>query len=258
MAAAIARAAPCPPDRKFPTVHKVIANGLRVAYRRAGEGPPLLLLHGGPGHSGEWRPQLDGLSDGLAVVAPDMPGSGGSDDPPAHWRMRDYADCLAAFWRELDLSRPRVLGLSFGSGLALELYRWYPSLPRSLVLASAYAGWAGSLGAAAAEQRRQRMLQMIELPPGAWAEHWLPTLLPAGLGQPPGGFVLWELGSTTRRTRLRLFATVTSDARPRRSPGAHPGRAAAEFPVPWERPNPAASSRGDDPRRVRCRCRRGR
>jgi len=72
-----------------------------------------------------------------------------------------------------------VLGLSFGSGLALELYRWHPEIPRSLVLASAYAGWAGSLPAEVAEQRRQRMLQMIELPADEWAEQWLPTLLTA-------------------------------------------------------------------------------
>lgn len=162
---------------KAPTEILVVdVRGIRVAYRRAGEGPPLVLLHGGPGHGGEWLHQLEGLADEFTVVAWDMPGCGASADPPTHWRTRDYAECLAAFLSTLGLRDPHLLGLSFGSGLALELYRWHPEIPRSLILASAYAGWSGSLGAQAAEQRRQRMLQMIDLP-DIWAEQWLPTLL---------------------------------------------------------------------------------
>jgi pimeloyl-ACP methyl ester carboxylesterase len=59
--------------------------------------------------------------------------------------MPDYADCLAAFIAGLGVEHPHVLGLSFGGSLVLELYRRHPDLPRSLVLAGAYAGWAGSL-----------------------------------------------------------------------------------------------------------------
>lgn len=122
-------------------------------------------------------PPTQGLSDEFTVLAWDMPGCGRSDDPPERFRTRDYADCLASFIAALNLGRPHVLWLSFGSGLALELYRWHPDLPRSLVLASAYAGWAGSLPPRVAEQRKQRMLQMIESPPDQWAREWIPTLL---------------------------------------------------------------------------------
>ncbi|MEX0629141.1 MAG: alpha/beta hydrolase [Chloroflexota bacterium] len=151
--------------------------GLRIAYRRAGTGPPLVLLHGGPLDSREWRHQLDGLADDFTVVAWDMPGCGGSDDPPEHFRTRDYADCLAAFIEGLGLVWPHVLGLSFGSGLALELYRWHPTTPRTLILASAYAGWAGSLPPEVAEQRKQGMLRRIELSPEEFAGEFLPSLL---------------------------------------------------------------------------------
>lgn len=150
---------------------------LRIAYRRAGEGPPLVLLHGGPTNGREWRNQLGGLSNEFMVVAWDMPGTGGSDDPPEDFQPRDYADCLAEFIDRLGLRHPHLLGLSFGSGLALELYRWHSEIPRSLVLASAYAGWAGSLSPEAVAQRKAGMARMIELPPGAWAREWLPTLL---------------------------------------------------------------------------------
>lgn len=158
-------------------VEQVEVKGVKVAYRRAGAGPPLVLLHGGPSDSRQWRRQLADLSDEFGVVAWDMPGCGQSSDPPPNWRTRDYVDCLAEFIQVLGLERPHLLGLSFGSGLALELYRWYQSIPRSLILASAYAGWAGSLPRAVVEQRKQGMLKRIELPPDEWAREWLPTLL---------------------------------------------------------------------------------
>jgi pimeloyl-ACP methyl ester carboxylesterase len=124
-----------------------------------------------------FRRQLEGLAEEFTVVAWDMPGCGESADPPEHFQVRDYVGCLATFIEALGLERPHVLGLSFGSGLALELYRAHPDLPQSLILASAYAGWAGSLPPDVAEARRQRMARMIELPPEAWAREWLPTLL---------------------------------------------------------------------------------
>jgi pimeloyl-ACP methyl ester carboxylesterase len=127
--------------------------------------------------SREWRHQLEGLSDEFTVVAWDMPGCGFSDDPPDGFGSRDYADLLAAFIERLGLETPHVLGLSLGSLLALELYHWHGDVPRSLILASAYAGWAGSLPAGVAEQRRQKIARMIEAPAGEWVREWLPTLL---------------------------------------------------------------------------------
>ncbi len=48
----------------------VTVQGLRIAYERAGEGPPLVLLHGGFGITGGmWRRQLDALSDAFTVGA---------------------------------------------------------------------------------------------------------------------------------------------------------------------------------------------
>jgi pimeloyl-ACP methyl ester carboxylesterase len=159
-------------------MERIEVDGLEIAYRRAGEGPPLVLLHGGLGlDSREWRRQLRGLSDEFTVVAWDMPGCGGSEDPPEDFRTRDYADCLSSFISGLALERPTILGLSLGSLVALELYRRHPDLPRSLILASAYAGWVGSLSPKEAEERRRRVTQMIEGPAAQWAQAWLPTLL---------------------------------------------------------------------------------
>lgn len=150
--------------------------GLRIAYERAGEGPPIVLLHGFVGDSREWRRQIDGLSDEFTVVAWDAPGSGRSSDPPESFRMPDYADCLAGFVDALGLGRPHVAGLSFGGGLALELYRRHPTIPMTLVLAAAYAGWAGSLPPEVVEQRLRQSLQLADRPPDQFVRAMIPAL----------------------------------------------------------------------------------
>ena len=157
-------------------LYRVEVGGLGIAYRRAGAGPALLLVHGALGDSRDWRPQLEGLAGELTVVAWDAPGCGGSDDPPETFRLPDFADCLATFAAAIGLERPHVLGLSFGGGLALELYRRHPGLPRSLLLASAYAGWAGSLPPEVVRERVERALREAELPPEQWVGGYLPGL----------------------------------------------------------------------------------
>jgi len=152
-------------------------DGLRIAYERAGDGPPLVLLHGYVGDGPTtWRRQIEGLSDEFTVVAWDAPGAGRSSDPPESFGMAGYADCLAGFVERLGLGKPHVAGLSFGGALALELYRRHSAIPMTLVLASAYAGWAGSLPADVAAQRRQQALVLADLPPEEFVGALLPTM----------------------------------------------------------------------------------
>ncbi|MGH2836895.1 MAG: alpha/beta fold hydrolase, partial [Thermoleophilaceae bacterium] len=51
----------------------VAANGIEVAYRRAGSGLPLVFVHGAASDGRLWQPQLDGLADEFTVVAWDEP-----------------------------------------------------------------------------------------------------------------------------------------------------------------------------------------
>ncbi len=156
-------------------------DGLRIAYERVGVGPPLVLLHGYVGDGPTtWRRQLDGLSDEFTVVAWDAPGVGGSSDPPESFGMVGYSDCLAGFVDGLRLERPHVAGLSFGGALALEFYRRHSAVPRTLILASAYAGWGGSLPADVAEQRLQQALVLADLSPEEFVGALLPTMFSEG------------------------------------------------------------------------------
>jgi pimeloyl-ACP methyl ester carboxylesterase len=146
----------------------------RVSYRCAGEGPPVLLLHGGWSDSREWEPVMQRLAGEYRVVAWDAPGCGGSFDPPDGFPLASYAGVAVDLVRALELERPHVVGLSFGAGVAIALYERDPNLPRSLVLASAYAGWAGSLPPEVVAARVESVLASIRGP----ADEWIDELVP--------------------------------------------------------------------------------
>lgn len=157
--------------------------GRSIAYRRAGDGPPLLLLHGGWSDSRAWRLQLESLADEFDVVAWDAPGCGGSDDPPVDFGLSGYADAVAGLVAALGLARPHLLGLSFGGGVALDVYHRHPEVPRSLVLASAYAGWAGSLPSDVVAARLAAVLREVERPPEEWVGSYLPGFFAGPVSQ---------------------------------------------------------------------------
>ena len=157
----------------------VDVEGLNVAFRRAGEGPPLVLLHGIYGDSRNWSPQLEALSDEFTVVAWDAPGAGHSDDPPESFHLAQYADCLAGLIRALGLARPHICALSYSGGIALELCRRHPALPATLTLVGAYAGWAGSLPADKVRSRLERALAQADRGGEAAARDFIPELFAA-------------------------------------------------------------------------------
>jgi pimeloyl-ACP methyl ester carboxylesterase len=190
---------------------RVQVGNLSIAFEQMGEGVPLLLLHGGVSDSREWRQQLEGLCDEFAVVAWDAPGCGRSSDPPDDFLMPAYADCLAGFVAALELVRPHIVGLSFGGTLALELYRRHPDVPRTLVLVSAYTGWAGSLPSDEVASRLEALTRDAHLPGPQFASRWLPTLFTADA--PPElveelGTIIADFHPQGARTMARAMATA--------------------------------------------------
>ena len=128
-------------------------------------------------------PSSTALSQEFTVVAWDAPGAGRSTDPPERFNLDDYADCLAGFLRELDLHSACVAGLSFGGTLALALQRRYSAMSSALVLASAYAGWAGSLAPEVAEQRLHQALSLAHGSPEHFVDVLLPTMFSKSMPQ---------------------------------------------------------------------------
>jgi pimeloyl-ACP methyl ester carboxylesterase len=189
-------------------------DGLQIAYECVGSGSALVLLHGYVGDGPTtWRPQLDGLSDEFTVVAWDAPGAGRSTDPPPErFGIDGYADCLAGFLERLRLDTAYVAGLSFGGIVALALQRRHFARSSALILASAYAGWAGSLPP---EVTEGRLRQALALADGA-----------------PEAFVGTSRPSRTCCSRRSARPPATSCSR---------GRAAGRSPTPSSR---ASTSRG--------------
>jgi pimeloyl-ACP methyl ester carboxylesterase len=193
----------------------VEVDGLTIAFERRGVGPPLVLLHGGMSDHREWDAQLAGLSDAFSVIAWDAPGCGDSSDPPSSFRLSDYGRVLAALLDRLDLGPSHVGGLSWGSTLALELYRQRPELPTTLVLVAPYAGWAGSLPRQEIAARLEATLSHIERPAREWADELLPSLV-ADTASDQVRASLVEIMASSRPTGMRpmVLAMAEADLRP--------------------------------------------
>lgn len=158
-------------------MNSVDVNGLVMTYERQGAGAPVVLVHGyvGDGPS-TWRPQLHDLAPDFDVIAVDLPGAGGSDDPPESFGMRGFADALAGFVTALGLERPHLVGLSFGGATLIEFCRRHQDLASTITLVGAYAGWAGSLPAAEVNHRLDQALALSRLAPERLVEELLPTM----------------------------------------------------------------------------------
>lgn len=109
-----------------------------VAWREAGSGPLIVLLHGLGGSRISWEPQLAGLSDQFRVAAWDMPGYGCSSPLPVPAvRFSDLAEAAAAWIRHLSgVGRAHVVGISMGGMIAQYLAAAHPDTVASLTLLS--------------------------------------------------------------------------------------------------------------------------
>jgi pimeloyl-ACP methyl ester carboxylesterase len=96
----------------------VEVNGIRLHYRIAGSGPPLLLLHGYTGTSAWWDPLLKRFADDYTTIVPDLPGHGRSEGRSGPYRFDRVATDLHALMDALGLGRFRAIGYS-GGGIAL-------------------------------------------------------------------------------------------------------------------------------------------
>ena len=124
---------------RAPTESTVDVNGVRLYTRRVGNGPPVVVLHGGPGaHHDYLLPQYDRLAEGRALLYYDQRGGGRSPvarDVAVGWREHVVdLDALRDHWR---LERLTLLGYSWGGLLAVLYALEHPDRIARLALVSA-------------------------------------------------------------------------------------------------------------------------
>ncbi|WP_129675237.1 alpha/beta fold hydrolase [Candidatus Chloroploca sp. Khr17] len=115
----------------------VTVDGLRLRVLMAGEGPPVLLLHGFAVNADDWRPTIARLvKAGYQAIALDLLGFGRSDKPGgAAYSLHHYADLHAGLLDALGLDQVALVGHSMGGKLALATTILHPTRITRLLIA---------------------------------------------------------------------------------------------------------------------------
>jgi pimeloyl-ACP methyl ester carboxylesterase len=114
------------------------ANGIKTNYLEAGQGDPVILIHGsGPGVTSyaNWRLVLPALAENFRVLAPDMVGFGFSERPRnIQYGVQTWADQVVGLMDTLELPTAHLVGNSFGGAIALRIATQHPDRVGKLVL----------------------------------------------------------------------------------------------------------------------------
>jgi len=113
---------------------KCTVDGQRVHYLETGNGPPVVLLHGGASDSTDWIATLGILSANYSLYAPDMVGYGQSDRVKQAYHLRDFVASTRDFIQGLGLGSPALVGHSLGGRVCLDIALLYPEMVSKLVL----------------------------------------------------------------------------------------------------------------------------
>ena len=111
-----------------------VVHGYRRAYRTAGAGPPVVLVHGIGDSSATWEPVMAALARRHLVIAPDLLGHGSSDKPRADYSVAAYANGIRDLLGVLDVERATLVGHSLGGGVAMQFAYQFPERTERLVL----------------------------------------------------------------------------------------------------------------------------
>jgi pimeloyl-ACP methyl ester carboxylesterase len=133
------RSAQPPPARaEAIAVRTAVVDGVNVQYLLAGHGPTVLLLHGYAETSRMWRPLMPRLASNFTVIAPDLPGIGGSAVPADGLDMTHAAVRIHDLVRQLGLGKAAVAGHDIGLMVAYAYAAQFPADVDRLVLMDAF------------------------------------------------------------------------------------------------------------------------
>jgi pimeloyl-ACP methyl ester carboxylesterase len=114
----------------------IMLHGRPVSYVQEGSGPVLLLIHGMAGTLENWRAVVEPLALAHTVIAPDLPGHGGSAPGAGDYSLGALASGLRDLLVVLGHERATLVGHSLGGGIAMQFSYQFPELTERLVLVS--------------------------------------------------------------------------------------------------------------------------
>ncbi|MBI4897440.1 MAG: alpha/beta fold hydrolase [Actinobacteria bacterium] len=121
-----------------PTVQVREANlhGHKVAYRIAGSGPAIMLVHGIAGTGATWEDVMERLAGDFTLIAPDLPGHGDSDKPVGDYSLGSLASMLRDLMVTIGVEQATMVGHSLGGGVVMQFVYQFPQRCDRLVLVS--------------------------------------------------------------------------------------------------------------------------
>ena len=111
-----------------------VVHGYRRAFRMAGNGDAVLLVHGIGDSSSTWADVMPGLAQRYRVVAPDLLGHGASDKPRGDYSLGGYANGMRDLLSVLGIERVTLVGHSLGGAVAMQFAYQFPERTERLVL----------------------------------------------------------------------------------------------------------------------------
>ncbi len=118
--------------------HTANLDGVELHYLIAGDGAPLILIHGYAETSRMWKPIIPALAERFTVVAPDLPGIGDSSIPADGLDMTTAATRIHALVASLGLQNAEVVGHDIGLMVAYAYAAKFPAEVNKLVLMDAF------------------------------------------------------------------------------------------------------------------------
>lgn len=116
---------------------QLAVEGATLHYEIAGDGEPLLWLHGFTGAGADWTFVFPEAPPGFRLIAPDLRGHGASTNPSGVFTFRQAARDVLALLRHLGVPRVKAIGLSGGGLTLLHLATMEPAMVSAMVLVSA-------------------------------------------------------------------------------------------------------------------------
>jgi pimeloyl-ACP methyl ester carboxylesterase len=111
-------------------------HGRRVIYRVAGNGPPVVLIHGMLNSSSHWRSVALNLAREYTVIAPDLIGHGDSAAPRGDYSLGAHAASIRDLLAAMGIDHASIVGHSLGGGVAMQFFYQFPQRTERLVLIS--------------------------------------------------------------------------------------------------------------------------